>query len=216
MKKLVSILILVFFICSCASMGQKETTGTGVGALGGAATGAAIGAATGGGNHPSRILIGAVVGALAGGVLGNRVGAYMDDQDRALQSAMSNSIAQNQAYVTRENEKTLVATFKSEVMFDTGSAIMKPGGYDELDRVVNVLNKYPQTTVRIEGYTDEIGSEQSNIELSEKRAVAVQNALIRRGVAPGRMMAVGMGKCCPISSDKAQNRRVNLVIVGNQ
>lgn len=214
MKKLVSILILVFFICSCASMGQKETTGTGVGAVGGAVAGGAIGAATGGG--PWRILTGAAIGAVGGALTGNLVGKYMDDQDRALQSAMSNSIAQNQAYVTRENEKTLVATFKSEVMFDTGSAVMKPGGYDELDRVVNVLNKYPQTTVRIEGYTDEIGSEQSNIELSEKRAVAVQNALIRRGVAPGRMLAVGMGKCCPISSDKAQNRRVNLVIVGNQ
>ena len=213
MKQIIAILISALFICSCASMGQKEQTGTGVGAVGGAVAGGAIGAATGGG--PWRILTGAAIGAVGGALTGNLIGKYMDDQDRALQAAMSNSIAQNQAYVTRENEKTLVATFKSEVMFDTGSAIMKPGGYDELDRVVNVLNKYPQTTVRIEGYTDEIGSEQSNIELSEKRAIAVQNALIRRGVAPGRMLAVGMGKCCPISSDKAQNRRVNLVIVGN-
>jgi len=213
MKKIIAILISALFICSCASMGQNQQTGTGVGAVGGAVAGGAIGAATGGG--PWRILTGAAIGAVGGALTGNLIGKYMDDQDRALQAAMSNSIAQNQAYVTRENEKTLVATFKSEVMFDTGSAIMKPGGYDELDRVVNVLNKYPQTTVRIEGYTDEIGSEQSNIELSEKRAIAVQNALIRRGVAPGRMLAVGMGKCCPISSDKAQNRRVNLVIVGN-
>jgi len=214
MKKLVIILISTLFIFSCASMGQKETTGTGVGALGGAAAGAGIGAATGG--SPSRILAGAVIGALAGGVIGNRIGAYMDDQDRALQQAMASSIAQNQAYVTRANEQTVVATFKSDVMFDSGSSIVKAGAYQELDRVANVLNQYPQTTVRIEGHTDDIGSEQMNITLSESRANAVKNILIQKGVNPGRMMSVGMGKCCPISSDKAANRRVNLVIVGNQ
>ncbi len=213
MKKFFAVLIAIMFITSCASMGQKEQTGTGAGAIGGAVAGGAIGAATGGG--PWRILTGAAIGAVGGALAGNLVGKYMDDQDRALQSAMSSSIAQNQAYVTRENEKTLIATFRSDVMFDSGSAIMKPGGYQELDRVAHVLNQYPQTTVRIEGHTDDIGSEQSNITLSEARANSVKNILIQKGVNPGRIMTVGMGKCCPVSSDKAQNRRVNLVIIGN-
>jgi outer membrane protein OmpA-like peptidoglycan-associated protein len=213
MKRIFVVLIAVIFITSCASMGQKEQTGTGVGAVGGAVAGGAVGAATGGG--PWRILTGAAIGAVGGALAGNLIGKYMDDQDRALHAAMSNSIAQNQAYITRENEKTLIATFKSDVMFDSGSAIMKPGGYQELDRVANVLNQYPQTTVRIEGHTDDIGSEQSNIKLSEARANSVKNILIQKGVNQGRIMTVGMGKCCPVSSDKAQNRRVNLVIVGN-
>lgn len=213
MKKLIAVMVIVLFVFGCAGA-SKQQTGTGVGALGGAAAGAGIGAATGGG--PWRILTGAAIGAVGGAIAGNLIGKYMDDQDRALQQAMSSSIAQNQAYVTRANEQTLVATFKSEVMFDSGSAILKPGGYQELDRVANVLNQYPNTTVRIEGYTDDVGSEQSNITLSENRANAVKNALIQKGVNPGRMMAVGMGKCCPVSTDKAQNRRVNLVIVGNQ
>jgi outer membrane protein OmpA-like peptidoglycan-associated protein len=213
MKKLIAILITVVFIFGCAGA-SKQQTGTGVGALGGAAAGAAVGAATGGG--PWRILTGAAIGALAGGVAGNLVGKYMDDQDRALQNAMSSSIAQNQAYVTRANEQTVIATFKSEVLFDSNSSIMKAGGYREMDRVARVLNDYPQTSVHVEGHTDEVGSEQKNILLSEARANAVKNALVQKGVAPGRIMTIGMGKCCPVSSDNAANRRVNIVITSTQ
>jgi len=213
MKKLIAILITIVFIFGCAGA-SKQQTGTGVGAVGGAAAGAAVGAATGGG--PWRILTGAAIGALAGGVTGNLIGKYMDDQDQALQQAMSSSIAQNQAYVTRANEQTVVATFKSDVMFDSGSAIMKPGGYQEMDRVANVLNQYPNTTVRIEGHTDKVGSEQMNLNLSQARADAARNILVQKGVNPGRITTMGMGKCCPISSDKSANRRVSLIIVGNQ
>ena len=213
-QKFISVVLVGIFIVGCQNMGQKQQAGTGVGAVGGAVAGAGIGAATGGG--PWRILTGAAVGAVGGAIAGNLIGKYMDDQERALQSAMAASAAQNQAYVTRENEKTLIATFKSEVMFDSGSAVMKTGGYQELDRVAMVLNNYPKTMVRIEGYTDDDGSEAMNLNLSQARASAVMNMLIQKNVNPSRMMAIGMGKCCPISSDKAQNRRVRIVIEENQ
>jgi outer membrane protein OmpA-like peptidoglycan-associated protein len=82
-----------------------------------------------------------------------------------------------------------------------------------MDRVARILNKYPQTTIRIEGYTDQTGSEAYNQALSERRATAVKNALVQRGVDPARIQTVGYGESQPISSNAAMNRRVNIVIM---
>jgi outer membrane protein OmpA-like peptidoglycan-associated protein len=123
---------------------------------------------------------------------------------------MASTVAANNATIERNNEQMLTATFKSDVFFDFNSAILKPGSYAELDRVAGVLNQYPQTLIRIEGHTDQIGDEQYNQQLSERRADAVRNALLQRGIDPARMIAVGMGECCPISSDDATNRRVTM------
>lgn len=214
MRVAVIIISFLFIISGCAHQGPNQQTGTGVGAVGGAIAGAAIGAGSGGG--PWRILTGAAIGAVAGGLVGTVVGKYMDDQETALRNAMATSTAQNTAYVQRANEQTLIAVFKSDLMFDSGSAIIKPGGLTELDRVSNVLNQYPNTTVRIEGHTDNVGSEQSNMVLSQNRANSVKNVLIQKGINSNRISAIGFGEGYPISSNQAQNRRVNIVITGNQ
>lgn len=198
----------------CASMGEKEQTGTAVGAGAGAVVGGVIGAATGSKNQREKVAIGAATGALLGGVLGNRIGAYMDKQEQDLRNAMASTVAQNNATIQRNNEQMLTATFKSDVFFDVNSAIIKPGGVAELDRVANVLNQYPQTMIRVEGHTDQTGSEQHNLQLSERRANAVKNVLTQKGIDPGRISAVGMGECCPVSSDNAANRRVSMVLTG--
>jgi len=198
----------------CASMGEKEQTGTAVGAGAGAVIGGVIGAATGSHNQREKAAIGAATGAVIGGFLGNRVGAYMDKQEQDLRNAMASTVAQNNATIQRNNEQMLTATFKSDVFFDVNSAIVKPGGLTELDRVANVLNQYPQTMIRVEGHTDQTGSEQYNLQLSERRANAVKNALTQKGIDPGRISSVGMGECCPVSSDNAANRRVAMVLTG--
>ena len=144
------------------------------------------------------------------------IGAYMDKQEADLRNAMASTIAQNNATIQRNNEQMLTATFKSDVFFDVNSAVLKPGGYAELDRVAHVLAQYPQTMIRIEGHTDQTGSEQYNLQLSERRATAVKNALVQKGVDPGRVMAAGMGECCPVSSDNAANRRVSMVLTTAQ
>jgi outer membrane protein OmpA-like peptidoglycan-associated protein len=212
MKKILATVLAAAFIAGCASMGQKEQTGTAVGAGTGAVLGGVVGAATGSHNQREKAVVGAAIGALAGGVIGNRVGAYMDNQEQALRSAMSSTIAANDAAIQRNSEQVLTATFKSDFFFDTDSAILKPGAQPELERVANVLNQYPQTRIRIEGYTDPTGSEDYNLKLSQRRADAVRNALIQRGIDPARLNAIGMGECCPISSDNAANRRVSLVL----
>lgn len=200
----------------CASMGEKEQTGTAVGAGAGAVIGGVLGAATGSKNQREKAAIGAATGAAIGGLLGNRIGAYMDKQEAELRNAMQATIAQNNATIQRNNEQMLTATFKSDVFFDVNSSVLKPGGGTELDRVANVLSQYPQTMIRIEGHTDQTGSEQHNLALSERRANAVKNALVQKGVDPGRIMAVGMGMCCPVSSDHAANRRVSMVLTTAQ
>jgi outer membrane protein OmpA-like peptidoglycan-associated protein len=208
----IGVVVTTLTAFGCASMGEKERTGTAVGSGTGAVVGGAIGAATGKRDQRERVAIGAAAGAVIGGVIGNRIGAYMDKQEADLRNAMSSTIAQNNATIQRNNEQILTATFKSDLFFDFDSAIIKSGGYAELDRVANVLSQYPETMIRVEGHTDQTGSEKYNQELSERRANAVKNALIRRGIDPARVSAVGMGECCPISSDNAANRRVSMVL----
>jgi outer membrane protein OmpA-like peptidoglycan-associated protein len=212
LKNLVVLTVLVAL--GCQSAGEKERTGTAAGAAAGAVRGGVLGAATVSHNQREKVAIGAASGAAIGGLLGNRIGAYMDKQEQDLRNAMASTVAQNNATIQRNTEQVLTATFKSDVFFDVNSSVLKPGGYAELDRVANVLNQYPQTMIRVEGHTDQTGSEQYNLQLSERRANAVKNALIQKGVDPGRVSAIGMGMCCPVSSDNAANRRVSMVLTG--
>jgi outer membrane protein OmpA-like peptidoglycan-associated protein len=212
LKNLAVLTVLVAL--GCQSMGEKERTGTAAGAAAGAVLGGVLGAATGSHNQREKVAIGAATGAAIGGLLGNRIGAYMDKQEQDLRNAMASTVAQNNATIQRNNEQMLTATFKSDVFFDVNSSVLKPGGYAELDRVANVLNQYSQTMIRVEGHTDLTGSEQYNLQLSERRANAVKNALIQKGIDPARVSAIGMGMCCPVSSDNAANRRVSMVLTG--
>lgn len=216
MKKVIRITVVLAVMISfgCTSMGEKERTGTTAGAATGAVVGGVVGAMTGKKNQREKAAVGAAAGAVLGGALGNRIGAYMDKQEAALRDAMASTVAANNATIERNNEQMLTATFKSDVFFAFNSATLKPGAYTELDRVAGVLNQYPQTLVRIEGHTDQIGDEQYNQQLSERRAEAVRNALLQRGIDPTRITAVGMGECCPVSSDNAANRRVSMQLTG--
>jgi len=121
-------------------------------------------------------------------------------------------VASEAASIRREQD-VLRATFKGEAFFDLNSTALKPGGYAELERVAQVLNKYPQTTIEIGGHTDITGTAEYNQTLSVKRADSVRDALIKNGVASERMETVGYGESRPISSDHAMNRRVEIIIV---
>ena len=209
MKRSITIFVsiaLVTVMFSCAGPTQQES-GTKTGALIGAAAGAILGQAIG--RNTAATILGAGIGAAVGGISGNQIGAYMDRQEQELRAAM----AQSEAASIQRTQNVLTATFKSEVMFDFDSSTLKPGAYSEMDRVAVILNKYPQTTIRVEGHTDSKGSEAYNQTLSEKRAMAVKNALTQRGVDPARIQTVGFGESQPISSNDAVNRRVNIVII---
>jgi outer membrane protein OmpA-like peptidoglycan-associated protein len=209
MKRMTTIMMLLAMaVClfSCAGATHKESgakTGAIIGATGGAILGQVIG------RNTESTLLGAGIGAAVGGLSGYSIGAYMDKQEQDLRAAMAASDAAS----IQRTQDVLTATFKSEVLFDYNSATLKPGAYPEIDRVAGVLNNYPQTNIRVEGHTDASGSEAYNQQLSERRAEAVRNALIQRGVDPRRITAIGYGESQPISSIDAMNRRVNIVII---
>lgn len=212
MKKsfLVFLMALALVTAGCAGM-SKTQKGAAVGSAVGTAVGAGVGYAVGGKKGAA---IGAGSGLVVGGLTGAAIGRYMDRQEEELRQAMA---AQEAASVSRQQD-VLSVTFKSDYLFDVDSAILKPGADAEIDRVAAVLNKYPKTRIRIEGYTDSTGPEQYNQELSERRAQAVKNALITKGVSPERMVTVGLGESNPVAGNETPegrqlNRRVNVVII---
>jgi outer membrane protein OmpA-like peptidoglycan-associated protein len=209
MKKTIAIiasLLLAISLFSCAGPTQQER-GAKTGALIGAADGAILGQVIGG--HTESTLLGAAIGTAVGGIAGHQIGAYMDRQEQELKAA----IAASEAASIQRTHDVLSATFRSEYLFDFDSSTLKPGAYTEIARVADVLNRYPQTTIRVEGHTDSKGSEAYNQTLSEKRALAVKSALTQRGVDPTRIQTVGFGESQPISPDNAMNRRVVIVII---
>ena len=104
---------------------------------------------------------------------------------------------------------------KKKSYFGFGKIVITDDAKISLDSVVNVLNKFPDVTVEIRGYTDNIGGIEINKAISQKRAYAVRKYLISKGINADRLEAIGYGKANPIANNKteegrAQNRRVEL------
>ena len=107
-----------------------------------------------------------------------------------------------------------------QIKFKTGShQIIGKDSQQVLDDVAAALTDNPQIKkIRIEGHTDSVGADAMNLRLSQRRADAVMAALIKRGIDPGRMEAVGFGEARPIASNgtargRAENRRTEFNIV---
>ncbi len=195
----------IFLFTACAGGPQ---TNTGKGALYGAGGGAAAGALTGQiiGRSTQATLIGAAIGAAVGGIAGAGVGSMMDRQEAEYRNALAASDA---AAVRREGD-LLAITLKGDVSFDTNSTTVRPGLYSEIDRIANVMVRYPQTLIQVEGYTDSTGSEVYNQRLSERRAESVKNLLVQRGVNPSSIYAVGFGENMPVATnDTPEGRQLN-------
>jgi outer membrane protein OmpA-like peptidoglycan-associated protein len=105
----------------------------------------------------------------------------------------------------------------NNLFFDTGESTLRPESLPELNRVVQLLKKYPTMTIEVRGHTDDVGSAESNKKLSLDRATAVRSYLQEKGIAAARMTAKGFGSTKPVvanTSDEArqQNRRVEFTI----
>jgi outer membrane protein OmpA-like peptidoglycan-associated protein len=204
--KIVIGVLLVMTVAACAGQPTRTQKGTAVGAGAGAAIGAGLGQAIG--RNTEATLIGAGIGAALGGLAGHQIASYMDRQEQDLESVAR----QSEAVAVQRDQNVLTATFRSDVLFDTDSAVLKPGAFQEIDRIAQVLLDYPQTVIQVQGHTDTRGSEEYNQKLSERRALAVKDALLQRNIDPRRITTVGFGESMPISDDHALNRRVNIVI----
>ena len=104
-----------------------------------------------------------------------------------------------------------------DVMFDTGRSELKSGAARKMDQVAQFLTEHADRRVQIDGFTDSVGSDSYNEELSQRRADAVKAALVSRGVDPARIGTEGYGKAYPVatyndSGGRQLNRRVEVVI----
>ncbi|MCM2561695.1 OmpA family protein [Lutimaribacter sp. EGI FJ00015] len=176
------------------------------GAVIGGATGAAIGNAIG--DDTKATVIGGAIGAAVGGA----IGANMARQERELNQQLAGS----GATITNTGSQLRVI-LPEGVTFATGSATVAAGFRPSLREVARSLKSHPNSTVRVVGHTDNVGSAAYNQQLSEDRALAVARILIRDGVSSSRITYSGRGYYEPITSNatvsgRAQNRRVEVVI----
>lgn len=190
---------------------KKSTKGGLVGAGGGAVAGAVLGRLIGGKGGTA---IGAILGAAAGGATGAVIGRKMDKQAAELQRDLAN------AKVERVGEGIKI-TFNAGILFDVNKSIIRPDALTDLDRLVAVLQKYPDTNVLVEGHTDNTGTDAINQPLSERRAQAVANVVITRGVTADRLTTQGYGSSQPVGDNATEegrqaNRRVELAIYANE
>ncbi len=204
--KLVLILGLIALIIPACAETPKWQQGALAGGAIGAGTGAIIGHQSG--HAGEGALIGGAVGAVAGGLVGH----YLDKQQAELSQV---------AEVQRPSENELVVTLRDKVLFDVNEYTLKPGAEDNLSKVADILIKYPDSNIVVEGHTDSTGEETYNQWLSEKRAQSVANFLISRGVASIRITTMGYGETRPVSTNdtpegRQQNRRVELHITPKQ
>jgi outer membrane protein OmpA-like peptidoglycan-associated protein len=120
----------------------------------------------------------------------------------------------------RETDRGVIVTL-GDVLFDTGKASLKTGSSHHLDKLARFLNNYPQRSAQIEGHTDDVGSDASNMLLSQRRADTVKAFLVAQGVAGSRLGATGKGEAIPLATNvsaggRAQNRRVEVIIANPQ
>lgn len=194
-------------LSGCASM-NKTQKGAVIGAAGGGAVGAVIGKASG------NTALGAVLGAAVGGTAGTIIGRKMDKQAQEIENSVPD------AKVERVGEGISVE-FDSSVLFALNSFSLTPDATGNLNKLVTVLNEYPDTNIEIQGHTDSSGSEQYNQTLSEKRAGAVSTYLLQKNINGSRITTKGYGEMSPKYDNntevgRAENRRVEFVITANQ
>lgn len=116
----------------------------------------------------------------------------------------------------KPSERGTLVTF-GDVLFDLNRAQLKPGGMRGIQKLAEFLQDNPERQVMVEGYTDNTGSDDYNLELSERRAESVRRELTRMGVDAQRITARGYGEAYPVASNdtpasRAMNRRVEVTI----
>jgi outer membrane protein OmpA-like peptidoglycan-associated protein len=141
--------------------------------------------------------------------------AAVGQRDQATEKAARLQAEVDQLKAT-PTPRGLVLTL-GDVLFDTGKAQLNPGSARKLDQLAKFLNDQPERRVQIDGFTDSVGTDSYNQDLSQLRADAVKSALIVRGVNPSRIGSQGYGKGFPVANNsdsggRQLNRRVEVVI----
>ena len=204
---IVGILVNVQFLSGCAST-NNTTKGGAIGVGAGGAAGAIIGKASG------NTAVGAIIGAAVGGATGALIGRQMDKQAEELERDLEG------ATVERVGEGIKI-TFDSGLLFDIDSDELHATTKEDLSEMAEILKKYDDTNILIEGHTDATGSNDYNQNLSEERAASVAGYLQTIGVNSDRLITEGYGEEQPIAENdteagRQRNRRVEVAIYANE
>lgn len=211
MKKLrmslVVVVSAVLIMSGCASW-NKTQKGAAVGTAAGGTMGAVIGKASG------NTALGAIIGAAVGGATGAVIGNQMDKQAEEIKKTVPD------VKVERVGEGIIVE-FNSKVLFGFDKSLISFDAKSSLDKLVTVLNSYPDTDIELQGHTDSKGSESYNQNLSEKRAGSVSGYLSSKGIASSRLTIKGFGETAPkyqndSDDGRSENRRVEFLITANE
>jgi len=181
---------------------NQVATGAVIGGLTGAAAGQIIG------DDTTSTAIGGAIGAAVGGA----IGAQMAAQERELQQ----SLAGTGAEIVNTGDDLRVI-LPNGVTFRTDSSVVDAGFRPALRTVSESLARYPNTSVRVVGHTDNVGTADYNVQLSQDRAIAVARELIANGTSGSRIVVTGRGYYEPVATNataegRAENRRVEIII----
>lgn len=193
--------------CNTVKSLNNTQKGAGIGAVGGAGIGALIG------NKAGNTAVGAIIGGALGGVAGGFIGKKMDKQAAEIERTVDG------AEVVKAGEGIIVK-FDSGILFGFDQTDLRAEAKTNIKNLVTSLNDNPDTDILVIGHTDNKGTEQYNQGLSERRANAVKNYAVSAGLAAGRVKTEGKSFTEPIADNdteagRAQNRRVEIVIVAN-
>jgi outer membrane protein OmpA-like peptidoglycan-associated protein len=202
----IALLAAGMIFTACKSM-NKTQKGAVIGTTAGAATGAVVGRAAG------NTGLGAIIGAAVGGITGTLIGKKMDKQAEEIAKEIPG------VTVTRVGE-AIILEFANDVLFGFDSYAITAKAAENLDKLVKILDEYPDTDITVVGHTDSQGSEAYNQSLSLRRADAVSDYLIKKKISGNRLTALGYGQNNPkytntTSTGQALNRRVEFLITAN-
>jgi outer membrane protein OmpA-like peptidoglycan-associated protein len=202
-----AILAFAILLSSCKSANRTQK-GAVIGAAGGGVIGAVIGKATG------NTALGAIIGATVGGVTGAVIGRKMDKQAEEIKKEVPG------AKVERVEEGILVE-FNNKILFGFDKADLGSKAKKSLNELIDILKKYPDTNIEIQGHTDNTGTDSYNLGLSERRANAVAVYLKSKSVGASRITIKGFGETAPRYSNdtedgRSMNRRVDFLITANE
>lgn len=125
----------------------------------------------------------------------------------------------NSVLQTTDSPRGLVVNM-ADVLFDSGKYNLKPDAQIKLAKLAGIIQSHPGLSLAIEGHTDNIGSDEANMKLSQQRADTVRSFLIQQGLAPDMVSAVGLGKAGPVADNstnegRQKNRRVEIIVSGD-
>lgn len=210
--KIFNLLVTGFVVVAISSVGCKTWTktqkGAVIGTTGGAAAGAVIGKAAG------NTALGAIIGAAVGGVTGAVIGRSMDKQAEEMKKNIP------EAKIERIGEG-IVIEFNNKILFGFDQSTLSTVARENLDKLVLILQKYPETNIEVQGHTDNKGSNKYNQELSERRAASVSLYLSENSIAASRLTIRGFGEMAPkydntSKSGQALNRRGEFLVYANE